>query len=324
MKTTRRLAVNIGVIATVLLPAVLLLLWSDDEEIRYMEDTCIGSVVMPSGHPGVNVALAFVGSSRVMAAARPDRNAPYVDLFPKEDIFVDLSRNHRGMEHNFTIAKDLLGTHKVKNLIVEINNSRTKHHINFYQKASLLDILDETVFHMTRFAFGEAQESFQMLAERIGDRITKLGNEKKRYPVNEGQFIDCSVSDDLVEPKQFRQAKNRYSTFDEYRSKQALDLKDDDANERMLFYVSKLIDLANSHDTCIHFIYYPVYYGKFFSEVAEKSFFNLTGKRLHQLDQRAQQQLYETPAAFFDPLHLAESGSDFFEKWMVANVPLCR
>ncbi len=312
------------------LPFLTLSLYSDVLSVRYNEDRCIGTVVEDLSNNKTTVAIAFVGSSRSMAAIRPEQNHSAAEYIGSgTDVIFDASRSHRGMGHNFIIARDIIEQAEVKNLVVEINNSRPKHHRNFFQKAKMSDIFSALIFNLANYNFSEVAVTAEMIAKRLADRaglvarsITENNRSKK---LKHSNLIDCSPSKDYVEPGKFKKNKDRFKSLEQYLTKKAkpIDFKRNE-NKRMLYYVNNLINVAEQNGVCLHFIFVPGYYGNFISDKSSKEFFALTGKRIHQLPIDKLTRLFETPLSFFDTLHLAKNGSIIFEEWLYDQLPLCK
>lgn len=264
-------------------------------------DQCIEKNVKFNNYK--NIDYLFIGSS----AVRTGIDKRNFDIFKKNNIW-DLSENHRGMDLNWKIIKEILKNKKVKNIVVEINAPRKKFHPYFLETLNLKELILDTPINLKYNGLFNIPEWIR----------AKLNIKKKDYQEKKSFTsinVDCSFKEEIaIEPNNFTISDNKFLKRKKKLKPKQINFKTVD--EKLLeYYISKIYELSKKNNFKLIFAYYPKYKSTFLTDKSKKNLKKkFPGIAIFSLTQDQLFELYNIEYAFIDLGHLNTNGSRYFMK----------
>jgi hypothetical protein len=248
-----------------------------------------------------NIDYLFVGSSTVRSGI-DKRN---FDIFKNNNIW-DLSENHRGMDLNWKIIKEVLKNRKIKNIVVEINSPREKFHPYFLETLSVNELILDTPLNFKYHGIFNIPEWVRV---KLNIGKNHLQDKKKFKAKN----VDCSFKNEIaIEPNNFVRNDKLFAKRKHKLKAKQINFKTVD-EELLEYYISKIYKLSQKYNFKLIFAYYPKYKITFLSDKSKKNLkdkypdihiFSLTKDQLYEL--------YDIQHSFIDFGHLNTNGSRYF------------
>lgn len=304
---------------------VFLVFMTDNPNVRYASYAAQCRMIYGYDTTSRPIDLVSIGSSRSMRAMQAGVLADNVsNLYDVEKpVIFDLSRSYRDMGHMFVFIKDMLENNTVRMLLVEYKeNGDGWYHHNFKNIATLDQILD---LHNSRPSLSFAENTYTkytMILERVSAQVTMIITGKPKVNcVPETQkklkaaidpsspwFVNSSL---LVKMQQNVQEKLASATFElDYLSS---------AEERNIYYMRKIVELARFKNVDLFFYYIPSLYGPSFSPDFVADFNQEFNAKLLQLSPEILKDIY--PAGYTDATHMGQLGSRAYMRYLAETLP---
>lgn len=266
------------------------------------------------------VFVAFSGSSRFLRAI--DANL-FEEIFAKktnqEVNALDMSRSHRGMGMTYFTFRRLLEKRQVKHLVIEYNQTTRSNpvHQQLAKVATFGEILSDmrtypTLFHSLEFGLRNFKRKISDgIYWRLKNRSCSIPPEKYK------KTLEMTASITSV-PEHLMKRREVVSTLKSVGRELEIELNSR-YEARQKIYIQKILDLAKTKNTKVHFVYTPRYFGPLPSERSTKEFESEFGLDLHIPDDSTVKALANREG-YLDPTHMHISGSDIYLNWLIESV----
>jgi len=291
--------------------------------VRWAEDSCHYSLIHSNDTTVID--LAVFGSSRTMRAVHAPLLATEINLKVEKPWTVyDLSRQQRGMGHNYVMIKELLENREVKTILIEYNISRQKkYHDLFYLKASLADLWFD---YLSEQKIGRVKR-LGLLARRLAERTSKrweqalltmkLKVEPEESKAKPGVSVDCNGYRNSIEPSVLEAAEEKNS--EKYFTERFNWDFDSEREYRTSYYVNAIVVLAREYGV------EPIFFhsvGRYTSVLDKKLLANFEsrfGARILQPEDGDLKRWFAAKS-YADTSHMSPVGAAYFAKWLAQRL----
>ena len=292
---------------------------TDTDWVRYAEYP--GHHQMIYGQRG-DVDLAVMGSSRSMRVFQADSVSAAVEKsLGVKPVICDLSRAWRDLGHMEVFIRDLLATRKVRMLLVEFKETGVQNrHPYFERTATWQDIFASYHAQPSTPWFMRVHEQVLLSLQRVTNRLTMwlTGSLKPIAAPAAPTRLNDPSKPYLVKSELLAETQRKYAAKWTDEAPASVDLAAVE-EERNLYYVQRIIELARQSGTEVMFYYIPRLYRMPLATEFVASFESRFGVRLIQPTLADLKTVM--PDGYTDTTHMGVGGSLLYANLLARELP---